>query len=317
MAKHAIVLASEDWCRQAATGKVKVYDFLRGRKVGIRSLGPGSVCVVMTLRSRIVYGEFTVQGVKLVDTREYQELTRKGVIHSPQQLRPSDKVWVLFFDKFIEYPNKLHKSRFTNVRTATSKKPMSEWIVIGTTYIDDQALEAIRTIAGYTPPREQPPQPLIDAHACIEIKLLELGRTLGYKVYTSDATEQCRGRQLGELINLRLEELPMRDKLRRIDVVWYDYSRANYKLFEVVLTTDIRTSFTNFAELSELNADFFIVSAHDKKRKFDRVRRNPAFNIIRHRTEFIDLDALERLYELTKQWAEHAKILKLPYIQSI
>jgi len=27
MVKHAIVLADEDWCRAAASGKVKVYDF--------------------------------------------------------------------------------------------------------------------------------------------------------------------------------------------------------------------------------------------------------------------------------------------------
>jgi len=98
--------------------------------------------------------------------------------------------------------------------------------------------------------------------------------------------------------------------------VWYDEVRAIYKLFEIVLTTDIRTSFTNFSELSDPNADFFIVADSGMKQKFDKFRQNRAFSIIRERTRFIDINELNKLYESTKRWVEHAKILNLPQLQS-
>jgi hypothetical protein len=305
LATHSILLASEDWCKQAASGKVKIYDFRIGRKKGIRSLSPGSVCVVLTKVSNIFYGEFTVTKVKLVDAREYQELASKGLIHEPQQLKPSDKVWVLFFDEFVEYPIKVHKKTLTNVKTATSKKPISEWVITGQSYIDDQALEEIRKIAGKG----------FESHECIEMKLLELGKMLGFKIYTADSGKKCGDRQLGELTSLSPEELPRNVIREKIDVVWYYKAGAHYKLFEVVLTTDIRTSLTKLSKVSGLNAEFFIVANIDKEREFnDEIRQNPAFSIIRNRTKFVSIDMVNKLYELTKQWMEYAKILNLPYL---
>ena len=304
MATHSILLASEDWCKAASAGKVKVYDFYSPRKKGIRSLGPGSVCVVLTKRSRIFYGEFTVTKVKLVDAREYQELASKGLIHEPQQLKPSDKVWVLFFDEFVEYPVKVHQSQLTDVKTATSNEPISKWPIPGQAYIDDQALEGIRRIAK-----------VIVSHECIEMRLLELGNMLGFKIYTADSGKKCGDRQLGELTNLSPEELPRNITREKIDVVWYYKAGAHYKLFEVVLTTDIRTSLTKLSKVSGLNAEFFIVANIDKERVFnDEIRYNPAFSIIRNRTKFVSIDMVNKLYELTKQWMEYAKILNLPYL---
>lgn len=207
LTRHSTLLASEDWCKVASAGKVKVYDFYSARKRGIKSLGPGSVCVILTKESRIFYGEFTVKEVKLVDAREYQELASKGLIHKPQQLKPSDKVWVLFFDEFVEYPVKVLKKALTNIKTATSKKPISEWVITGLFYIDDQALEGIRRIAR-----------VIESHECIEMKLLELSNMLGFKTYTADSGKKCGNGQLRELTSLKPEELT-RSELKRIDVM--------------------------------------------------------------------------------------------------
>jgi hypothetical protein len=143
------------------------------------------------------------------------------------------------------------------------------------------------------------------------MKLLEVGNMLGFKTYTADLGKKCIDRQLEELTSLKPEELT-RSELKRIDVMWYDEVRAIYKLFEIVLTTDIRAGFTNFSELSDLHADFFIIADPGMKRKFDKVRRSRAFSIIRERTRFIGINELNKLYELTKRWMEHAKILNLP-----
>ena len=306
MTRHSILRASEDWCKAASAGKVKVYDFRSSRKKGIRSLGPGSVCVVLTLSSKIFYGEFKVTKVKRISAREYQELASEELIHEPQQLKPSDKVWVLFFDEFVEYPVKVHQSQLTDVKTATSNEPISKWVITGQSYIDDQALEGIRRIAK-----------VFESHECIEMKLLELGSMLGFKTYTADLGKKCKDRQLEELTSLKPEELPRDITRERIDVVWYYKAGAHYKLFEVVLTTDIRTSLTKFSKVSGLNAEFFIVANTVKEREFnDEIRQNPAFSIIRNRTKFVSVDKVNKLYESTKQWVEYAKILNLPYLQS-
>jgi hypothetical protein len=39
--KHAILLASEEWCKAASAGKVKVYDFFKTRKKVFGLLVPG------------------------------------------------------------------------------------------------------------------------------------------------------------------------------------------------------------------------------------------------------------------------------------
>jgi hypothetical protein len=72
------LLASEGWCREASAGRVKVYDFVKERRMGIRSLGPGSVCVVLTKaepgKPPAFYGEFAVVEVREVSASEYEEL---------------------------------------------------------------------------------------------------------------------------------------------------------------------------------------------------------------------------------------------------
>jgi hypothetical protein len=62
--KHAILLASEEWCEAASKGRIKIYHFVKPRRTSIRALGPGSVCVVLAKEQREkpsrFYGEFTV-----------------------------------------------------------------------------------------------------------------------------------------------------------------------------------------------------------------------------------------------------------------
>jgi hypothetical protein len=99
---------------------------------------------VLTKGSNLFYGEFTVKKVEQVDAKKYEELASKGLIHEPQRLGPYDKVWVIYFDEFVEYTNKVYKRELRGVKTTTSEKPISEWVITGLTIIDQQALEGIR-----------------------------------------------------------------------------------------------------------------------------------------------------------------------------
>jgi hypothetical protein len=308
MVKHAIVLADEDWCRAATSGKVKVYDFKKSRKKGIYSLGPGSVCIVLVKKEQYFCGEFTVKEVRKVDANEYNSLASKGIIHNPQSVGSGERVWVLLFDEFKEYKKKVYKDDLYDVKTSTSREPISKWVITGLSYIDDVALEGIRRKAeGVTPP----PQPAKETHECIELRLIELGEMLGFKTYTSDESKKCGDMELGSKTTLKREDLSY-DKLKTIDVVWYKH--PYFKLFEVVLTTDMRSSLVKFIEVADLNAEYFIIALSTDKNRFERALTSAAFDKIRDRTKFISTEELSKIYETTTQWRKIINILNLPYL---
>jgi hypothetical protein len=304
MVKHAIVLADEDWCRAAASGNVKVYDFKKDRKRGIYSLGPGSVCVVLVKELRYFCGEFTVKEVRKVDANEYSPLASKGIIHNPQSVGPGESVWVLLFDEFRVYRNRVYQDELRDVKTSTSKEPISNWRIQGVSYIDDVALGKIRQKAEGA---------ALETHECIELKLIELGEMLGFKTYTSDESKKCGDLELGSKTTLKRENLPYADKLKTIDVVWY--KPPYFKLFEVVLTTDMRNSLVKFVEVADLNAEYFIIAPSTNKNKFERVLTSVAFDKIRDRTKFISIEELGKIHETTTQWRKTIDILNLPYLR--
>ena len=192
MVKHAILLASEEWCEAASKGKVKVYDFVKPRKKGIHALGPGSVCVVLTKAEKgkpaKFYGEFTVVEVKRVNANEYNLLVSKGLIHKPITLKPGEGIWIILFDEFREYKYKITKKVLCDVKTVTSKKPICEWVITGLSYIDDAALRGIRERAKI--PKET-----------ISIEVLKTLRELS-RCLTSFTRDVCGNLNLDE--NLRV-----------------------------------------------------------------------------------------------------------------
>jgi len=142
--------------------------------------------------------------------------------------------------------------------------------------------------------------------------LIELGKMLGFKTYTSDESKKCGGTELGSKTTLKRESLPYADKLKTIDVVWYKH--PYFKLFEVVLTTDMRSSLVKFIEVADLNAEYFIIALSTNKNKFERALTSAAFDKIRDRTKFISIEELNKIYETTTQWRKIIDVLNLPYL---
>jgi len=348
--KHAIVLASREWCEAASSGRVKVYDFIKPRKRRIHALSRGSVCVVVTKaragHPQIVYGEFTVTDTREVDASEYNRLAMNGLIHNPQTLRPGEKRWVIFFDEFREYIVKPRKDELTDVKTSTSKKPISEWVLTGLSYIDDQALEAIRRKArGFIRREEQQlQQPLttrVDeleervsrlekllgvselgfpiTHECAELMLLCIGRQLGFKTYTADPSRTCGNIRLGDLANMDRDYLgkyvgpKVLDPLSRIDVVWYREGVGFY-LFEVVIGGSMRDALLRLSDVGELNAKMFIVSSENRKNEYESSIGFWAFNTIRNKCAFISVGELAKMFALTNLWKQAVEPLQLPHI---
>lgn len=309
MTKHAILLAERKWCEAASSGRIKVYDFRKPRKRGIYALGPGSVCVIATKpragEPSIVYGEFTVIEVEEVDTHEYYRLAGEGLIHDPQILSPSEKRWIIRFDEFREYRRKIPKNKLTDVKTSTSKKPISEWIITGLSYIDEQALEAIRRKAkGFVEKKTIQSTPSFDerirkleeklafiekllgtsdlpfpiTHECAELMLLKIGRQLGFNVYSADPSKSCSSTKLGDLTDMSRDDLSrfvgpeILDSLSRIDVVWYKQGTAFYA-FEVVIGGNMHEALLRLSRIGELNTKLFIVSNENMKNEYKKVSK--------------------------------------------
>jgi hypothetical protein len=331
--KHALVLADEDWCKAASSGKIKVYDFIKERKRSIYALKPGSVCVVIEKAKQEklyrIFGEFTATEIKKASSNEYNELAKKGYIHNPQSLKPKEKRWIILFNNFIEYPNKVSKEELRNIKTSTSKKPISEWKILGLTYIDQQALEAIRKISGFPGRAKQIPPSAIKeidriiesvkdslesaklsfpvTHECAEMVLLRMGKQLGFQTYTADPSRECNGTSLKEFVDMGRDELrkyageQFLKYLINVDVIWYTQYQTFY-LFEIIIGGDMKDALFRFLNIGGLNAKMFIVADEDKRREYESLISSPAFKELK--CVFIPIPEIIKMYVLTTLWRQ-------------
>ncbi len=153
MKDNAFVLTSCDWVDAASSSKIKVLDFPKARKRRIKSLGEGSVVLVACREGgeTVIKGEALVREARKIYSRVYRKLARAGQIFSPQELKPGEYVWALLLDYFIKYPRGVKQSELRDIRTSTSRKPISEWPIIGLTYIkeaDSWVIDAVRLRGG-------------------------------------------------------------------------------------------------------------------------------------------------------------------------
>jgi hypothetical protein len=334
MTKHALLLADEEWCEAASSGRIKVYDFIKPRKHRIHTLEPGSVCVVMTKvkpdKPSRIYGEFTACEIKEVDSDEYNKLVSKGYIHNPQILKTGEKRWIISFNTFTEYPKKVLKKELKDVRTSTSKKPLSEWVITGLTYIDQQALDAIRAASGFAQLSKllneikslivKSPElvnlPFSITHECAEMMLLRIGKELGFHTYTADPSQKCGDTSLKELVDMSRDDLRkyvgerILDPLSRADVIWH-VPEGTFYVFEVIIGGDMKDALFRFLNISGLNAKVFIVAGEERRHEYEGLIKMPAFSIIRQ-CDFISIPQLIKMYALTSLWKQSIDKLDSP-----
>jgi len=352
MGKHAILLSTWEWCLEASKGKVKIYDFIKPKKKGIRALQPGSICVILTLAEKdkppTFFGEFKVVEVKEVSAEEYNRLAH--LMYKPQSLGPGEKRWIIRFEDFIEYPKKIPKKEFTDVKSSTSKKPLSEWVIVGRFYIDDKVLEGIRRKCGYYEKKPAVTIPSLSelenkirniekrlsyiesllgiskipfqiTHECVELILLEIGKKLGFKVYTANPSKTCGNIRLGSLVDMEREDLgkyagpEILGPLSRVDVVWYMPRTRDFYVFEVVIGGNMRDALFKFLDIKVLNAKLFIVANEVRKAEYERNIRSSAFNLIRKTCTFIPVTDIIKIYVLTNLWKQSVNKLQLPFIE--
>lgn len=275
MVKHAILLASEEWCEAASKGKVRIYHFVKPREKGIHALGPGSVCVVLTKAEKgkepRFYGEFTVVNVREVSADEWNDLVSRGLILSTERLRGGERRWVIEFEDFRGYEVKVAKEELVDVKTSTSKYPISDWVITGLTYIDEQALEGIRSKA--------------EGHKNIVDMIKEIGEALGFYVKTEEYTP---------------------DKVHRLDVTWRDHpTHSPLKVWEVERSGNVVLALARLKHAFDIwHPELYLVVSDAKtKEKAESIVRpqiKGAFAEIEKFLTVIGTDEITNLYNSLK-----------------
>lgn len=145
-------------------------------------------------------------------------------------------------------------------------------------------------------------------HSNIEAKILLIGKWLGHRTFTPDMGKVSRYGKLGDLCTekrMPTEYIAERllDKVRQIDVIWFDQDGYPTHCFEVEHTTDITKGLLRMYQIRKLRIKMFIVANQTSKTKFEtEVDKDPFFHT---KQEFIfrSYRELHDFFESVKKFA--------------
>ena len=145
-------------------------------------------------------------------------------------------------------------------------------------------------------------------HSDIEAKILLVGKWLGHRTFTPDSGKISRYGKLGNLCTdkrMPTEYVAQRliDKVKQIDVIWFDDEGCPTHCFEVEHTTDITKGLLRMYQIRKLRIKMFIVANDTSKIKFDsEVDKDPFFHI---KEEFVfrSYKELHEFFESVKKFA--------------
>jgi hypothetical protein len=292
-----IVLTSLQWFEECSRRGCAVFDFPPGRDPrSVKKLRPGSVCLILARprpgapRSEWAFvGEFTVKDVKLVRGEEFRERYASRAVEAEIPFpEPGESSWIIEFENLVKYDRPVKLSECDDVRTSTSRKPMSEWVILGFTYIKPEdasrVVEAIRRKARV----ERPP-----SHDELVKELEELGIWLGFVAKKEERTF---------------------DGLYRIDVTWRDAeAHAPLKAFEVETGRNVDVALARLTHARHMwNCEqlWLIVSDEaraERARALVEPRVRGSFALIREKLRVLSWSELHDLYSKLKP---HEELLK-------
>lgn len=138
-------------------------------------------------------------------------------------------------------------------------------------------------------------------HTKMEGILIEVGNMDGFNTYTPDQSKIFENKQLRNLVSLK--KVPcftyenIIDSIKYIDVIWFNERGFPEKTFEIEDSTDFRNALVKFTELQDFKITFHLISAPERKIKYEREIAKSAFQNIFDRCSFVSFDEIERLYD--------------------
>ncbi|MBK6604654.1 MAG: hypothetical protein KBF99_13530 [Leptospiraceae bacterium] len=148
-------------------------------------------------------------------------------------------------------------------------------------------------------------------HSYYQGMLTIIGNLKKFKTYlpNQDKNKKFIEKSLDELRTIK--EIPhftyqkLIQRSSTIDVIWFSSRLMDENLlmptsfFEVEHSTDIQNSLLKFNDLQDFAARMIIVADETRKREFETKIKSSAFNEIRNKIEFLEYEALTKMYEYT------------------
>jgi hypothetical protein len=177
-------------------------------------------------------------------------------------------------------------------------------------------LWALKAYKDIIPPEILPPENAPKAekdaldHYFYQGLLVQLGNMANYKTYVpaQDKNQPFLDARLGEIAHstecpkFTYEEVVQR--IRSIDVIWFNERRYPHAVYEVEHTTDFQNSLGKFVELQDFYVEFWIVAHKARKNEFQAKINFTQFQPIAARVKFLD-------YEQVAQWHDKSQELQL------
>jgi len=302
----SIILTTKEWFDKCLEKNCSVFHFQPNRTPKVNKLSPGSICLILIKSGpesrQLFVGEFTVKDVKLVKGSEFSIYASRA-IETPEVPfpRPGEESWIIEFENMVKYERPVKLRECIDIKTSSSKKPLSEWLILGFTLIKpvdvDNVVGAIRKKAGYKPTQvitlPTPPRTQVGAkpsHDDLVRELLELGEWL-------------------EFVAKKEEQTP--DNVYRLDVVWRrSPEKPPMKAFEVELSHNIDKALARLKHAYDVwNCQqlWLIVSDEtraERAKKLVEPRLKGSFARIRDRVKIMGYEELHNMYTSLKPYKE-------------
>ena len=296
----ALVLTTMDWFENCLQKNCTVFHFPPGRNPRVNKLSKGGVCLVLAepapkskREDWLIAGEFIVRDVKRVDGESFRRLYASRAVELPSAPfpKPKENAWVIEFDRLIKYDSPPRLGDCKDIRTSTSKLPLSMWVILGFSLLrpeDSSAIvQAIRNRAMKAIHEEAP------SHDELINEIVELGVNLSF-------------------IAKKEEETP--DKLYRVDVTWRDSEdHSPLKAFEVEMSGNVDIALSRLMHAFDkwrCEQLWLVVSDEsraDRARKLVEPKLRGAFSRIKDRTRVI---SWREIHELYKSLKPHKELLR-------
>ncbi|RIK34576.1 MAG: hypothetical protein DCC52_00240 [Chloroflexi bacterium] len=145
-------------------------------------------------------------------------------------------------------------------------------------------------------------------HQDIQAKIILIGKWLGYRTFTPDPSKESHYGKLGDLTSekrMPTEYIAERllDKVKQIDVIWFDDEGYPTHCFEVEHSTDITKGLLRMYQIRKLRIRMFIVSKETSKTKFEMEVNKDPFLHVKEQFVFRSYRELQEFFDSVKKFA--------------
>jgi hypothetical protein len=142
-------------------------------------------------------------------------------------------------------------------------------------------------------------------HISVQALLLQLGQIYNFNTYTPDKSKNFVDKPLSSFVTLN--EYPgftykrIIDRVRNIDVAWFNKREFPANLFEVENTSDIKNALSKFMELIDFKTRMTIVGPKQRESEYLRIMQQPSFKPLMNQTNFWSYETVEKLFNSEKE----------------